>query len=37
MEHAGIPFQVLSQKDTSQNGVPEPFFPGISVTNALPL
>lgn len=29
--------EVLSQKDASENGNPEPFFPGIGVTNTIPL
>jgi hypothetical protein len=29
--------EVLSQKDTSENSIPEPFFfPGIDITNTSP-
>jgi hypothetical protein len=28
---------VLSQKDASRDGVPEPFFPGITTTNTTSL
>jgi hypothetical protein len=29
--------EVLSQKDANQNGIPEPFLPGIGITNTTPL
>jgi hypothetical protein len=29
--------EILSQKDASWNRVPEPFFPGIGITNTIPL
>jgi hypothetical protein len=35
-ECAGTVLEFLFQKDTSQNGVPEPFLPGIDVTNIFP-
>jgi hypothetical protein len=28
--------KVISQKDASQNGVPEPFSPGTDITNTPP-
>jgi hypothetical protein len=28
--------EVLSKKDASQNGIPEPFFPGIDIINTSP-
>jgi hypothetical protein len=36
-ERAGTPIQEFSQKYASRNGVPVPFFPGISITNTTPL
>jgi hypothetical protein len=35
MCHNAIP-EVLSQKDTSLNGVPEPFFLGIDISDMFP-
>jgi hypothetical protein len=31
--HQNAILEVLSQKDAGHNGVPEPSFPGIDITN----
>jgi hypothetical protein len=33
MERAGTPFRKFSQKAASWNGIPEPLFHGIGITN----